>query len=474
MSIFLRRAPVATSRGTGRVILSLTTLMALIMIPASATTNLSGEYQFTATTDPLSILAINNNTTSGSGGIQANSYAAGGKGIYGYSDAPGSAAPGFGVAGISQNGYGVYGSSYGSGITAIFGENLSGGGIGIQGNSSGGTGVVGNGAQNGIQGATTNTSTTLTYSGVYGADNSTSSSVINYGVYGTTANNAGVYGYASGNGIGVVGSGDLGTLGLGGIAGEFGGYYGTAGVPALEAYDAIGGTDLFGTYDYDGSNFPLTFLIQGKSLNNSGDVSTPAAASDVQISGDLYVGGEIYTDCNGTFPATSTSDCGNGPEIAQPTSVGTKVQTYAAEQSMKSVEDFGEAQLVNGQGYVPLDRTYASSIAHDRSYLVFVTAEGDCHGLYVTAKTLNGFTVREFQGGRSTVAFQYRIVAHPYGASAARMATIQSRASTQSARYHLKLNSRMLAMLKTRGRPARPGDHVTRPPHNWVPNLHRR
>jgi hypothetical protein len=478
----------------------LTTLMALIMIPASATTNLTGEYQFSATTDPLSILAINSNTTAGSGGIQANSYAGGGKGMFGYSDAPGSAAPGFGVAGISQNGYGLYGSSYGTGVTAIYGENLSGSGIGIQGSSSGGNGVVGLGAQNGLQGSTSNTTATP-YAGVYGADTSTSTSFVNYGVYGSTVNNFGVFGDASGtNGTGLVGEGDgedslgvfgvgtgqfadgvggfgyIGVYGSGLIGGQFGGNYGAPGIPALQVYDnaAGGGTDLFATYTNVGANSPnpLSFLVQGTSANTN----NPAGSSDVQVSGDIYIGGQIYFDCvNGdAFPATPSGCYDLTGSDAQPTSAGVKVQTYAAEQSMKSVEDFGEAQLVNGQGYVPLDRTYASSIAHDRSYLVFVTPEGDSHGLYVTEKTLSGFTVRESQSGRSTLAFQYRIVAHPYGSAAVRMAAIAPRSRASIARYHLKTSAHMLAMVKSHPRKAKLGSRVTRPPHNWVPNLYRR
>jgi hypothetical protein len=216
----------------------------------------------------------------------------------------------------------------------------------------------------------------------------------------------------------------------------------------------------------------LSFVVQGATANNSGNVSS-AGASDVQVSGDMYVGGSIYTDC-GTFPETTPEDCGNGPLIVQPTSAGVKVQTYAPEQSMKSIEDFGEAQLVNGQGYVPLDRTFASSIAQDRSYLVFVTPEGDSHGLYVTAKSLSGFTVRESESGRSTLAFQYRIVAHPYGATAVRMAAIRPRSAMKASRYHLKLSAPMLAMVKSHARKAKLGARVTRPPHNWVPNLYRR
>jgi hypothetical protein len=91
---------------------------------------------------------------------------------------------------------------------------------------------------------------------------------------------------------------------------------------------------------------------------------------------------------------------------------------------MKTVEDFGEAHVVGGRAYVPLDRTFASSIDGSRSYLVFITPEGDSRGLYVTGKSTSGFTVRESMGGSSSLAFQYRIVAHPYGDTTARMAFV--------------------------------------------------
>jgi hypothetical protein len=43
-------------------------------------------------------------------------------------------------------------------------------------------------------------------------------------------------------------------------------------------------------------------------------------------------------------------------------------------------------------------------------YRVFVTPEGNCHGLYVHGKSANSFEVRELTGGKSNVAFSYRIV----------------------------------------------------------------
>jgi hypothetical protein len=41
---------------------------------------------------------------------------------------------------------------------------------------------------------------------------------------------------------------------------------------------------------------------------------------------------------------------------------------------------------------------------------VFLTPEGDCCGLYVRRKSAASFEVRELMGGKSGIAFSYRIV----------------------------------------------------------------
>ncbi|HEY7980612.1 MAG TPA: hypothetical protein VID19_03945, partial [Candidatus Eremiobacteraceae bacterium] len=51
----------------------------------------------------------------------------------------------------------------------------------------------------------------------------------------------------------------------------------------------------------------------------------------------------------------------------------------------------------------------------------FVTPDGDNNGLYVTGKSAHGFIVREARGGRSTLAFDYRIVAKPIDENGARL-----------------------------------------------------
>jgi hypothetical protein len=89
--------------------------------------------------------------------------------------------------------------------------------------------------------------------------------------------------------------------------------------------------------------------------------------------------------------------------------------------SQPTREDYGEAQLANGQAYVRLDPAFANIIDHRAGYLVFLTPEGPSQGLYVTGKSIAGFFVRENPGGHATIGFQYRIVAKPYGVKAQRL-----------------------------------------------------
>jgi hypothetical protein len=73
-------------------------------------------------------------------------------------------------------------------------------------------------------------------------------------------------------------------------------------------------------------------------------------------------------------------------------------------------EDFGSARLKRGRATVTLDADFAKVVTVN-GYRVFLTPEGDCKGLYVRSKRGASFEVRELQGGTSSVAFSYRIVA---------------------------------------------------------------
>ena len=52
-----------------------------------------------------------------------------------------------------------------------------------------------------------------------------------------------------------------------------------------------------------------------------------------------------------------------------------------------------------------------AGVMHSDSYHVFLTPQGDSKGLFVANKTPNGFSVHEQQGGTSSIAFDYRVVA---------------------------------------------------------------
>ena len=67
---------------------------------------------------------------------------------------------------------------------------------------------------------------------------------------------------------------------------------------------------------------------------------------------------------------------------------------------------------------------------------MFLTPEGDNRGLYVDHKTGAGFDVRESQGGRSTIAFSYRIVGKPLGSSAQRLPLLSDVVAREAAGVH--------------------------------------
>jgi hypothetical protein len=109
------------------------------------------------------------------------------------------------------------------------------------------------------------------------------------------------------------------------------------------------------------------------------------------------------------------------PLIRVKTQTGHPVNSYSPQQTEPTIEDFGQGQLVNGEAAVRLDPAFANTMDMRKSYLVFITPDGDSRGLYTTQKTPSGFVVRENGGGRSTLAFDYRIVGKPFGNNSPRL-----------------------------------------------------
>src|SRR5262249_37677176 len=88
---------------------------------------------------------------------------------------------------------------------------------------------------------------------------------------------------------------------------------------------------------------------------------------------------------------------------------GTHRALYCMESPELWFEDFGAAKLVRGRAIVTLDADFLKVIKRG-DYKVFLTPEGDCRGLYVRRKSAASFQVRELMGGKSSIAFSYRIV----------------------------------------------------------------
>ncbi|MBT8272006.1 MAG: hypothetical protein KJO25_08180 [Bacteroidia bacterium] len=87
---------------------------------------------------------------------------------------------------------------------------------------------------------------------------------------------------------------------------------------------------------------------------------------------------------------------------------------FAPEAPEVLFQDFGVGELVNGQAEITLDPVLSRNIFVDETHpmKVFIQLEGDCNGVYVTNKSVQGFTVKELQNGTSDVSFSWQIVAN--------------------------------------------------------------
>jgi hypothetical protein len=327
-------------------------------------------------TDGLSVPPLTTFTSNGVWG-QANG---GGSGVRG--DNLNNTSGGIGVLGNATGGsfgaIGVSGVSSGQGGTGVSGVCDTGGqASGVYGSSSSGYGVVGYGAAAGVYGV----SQTQGGPGVHGSNQNGGTGVIGesnsaIGVWGVTTTwgqglaNPAVAGTNNGGGAGLVGfTAGPSSIGLAGAT--------TSGIGAYGSSQT--GIGLFG-YSNTG------FAINGNS---------PGGGYAGYFSGPVFVTGSLTA---------------MGAKSAAVRSKGELRRVYSLESPESWFEDFGNGQLTGGQATVSLEPGFAG-IVHTDTYHVFLTAYGDSQGLYVSERHNSGFTVREQQGGKSNIAFDYRVVA---------------------------------------------------------------
>lgn len=275
----------------------------------------------------------------------------------------GSSASGFGVAGISTSNHGVDGTS----------------------NSS--FGVVGRTTMN-------STSTSNARAGVLGTDSSTNKTLYNSGVAGISTYGDGVRGQStSGHGVEGFASNGIGIF-------SQSGYY------SIAAFTK-GGVAISGD-DY-GSGVAMLAIGRGNgrvfvAANNTRDVASIDTLGNMILAGTLTQSGT--------------------PLLRTKNVRGEELTTFGLRSSTPALEDTGEANLVNGQATVALEDTFVSAIDSSQRYMVFLTPLGNSKGLYVTQISTRSFVVRENENGRSTLAFDYRIVAKPFDTKQMRLTPI--------------------------------------------------
>jgi hypothetical protein len=310
------------------------------------------------------------------------------------------AGSGPGLEGTSSNGTGVIGDTTlnsnhfiaHAGVVGRDRSSFSTNNAGVKGLSTNGIGVAGTSVGNvGVLGSST------AFTGVSGASSSgvgvLGGSSSGVGVRGSSSSSAGVNGFST-NGTGVDGESlnSIGVFAKGGFVGS-----GTS-IPALSVTGNSSNPDLIYACSLGGADpctiSPNSAQPQFAALNNG----------NVVISGQIFTSGSCSSGCS---PTQSSGE--------------KRVRMFTPQESLPTVEDFGQAQLVDGRAFVRIDPAFANTMDGHRAYLVFITPAGDNRGLYVTNKSTQGFDVRESQGGRSSIAFDYRVVAQPVGARPVRL-----------------------------------------------------
>jgi hypothetical protein len=403
-----------------------------VIDPACTTSLPCIEYDNNGTGPGIRGISINGNGLAGATKHISTSPAAGREGLIGNdisssgsfnAGVRGVSVRGTGVAGQSTSGIGVTGSSSSSvGVEGVSSnsvavEGVSSNSVAVEGVSSNSVGVLGeSNISDAVRGVIGSGVASSFHAGVAGLDSSTSGAT-NQGVFGDTTFGIGVQGVAFSTGTGVEGSSPngIGVLAVGGSS--------STGLPALSVAGNGTAGDLL---DACVTANPCDFFNRVFYVDRTGFVfSAPGVGGGyAYIDSGLEVGGATQFgsgDVNITGIYLKSNSCVAGCALSTAGSAGRAVTTYAPMVSQPTVEDFGEAQLVNGQASVRLDPKFANVVDQRANYLVFITPEGDANTLYVTDKSMGGFMVRESHSGRSTIAFSYRIVAKPFGSHEARL-----------------------------------------------------
>ena len=348
--------------------------------------------------DATGVYGVATSTTGGVVGVwgRTSSSSSNARGVYGECTNASSLASGVygriistqnNASGVSGEAAGATGETFG-----VFGQTLS-----STLNASGVKGQALSGVTNGVWGR--NVSGANGATGVYGeADNLTT---LNHGVFGrsksTNINANGVYGEVTGSnaqgsgvrGRSIAGNGVRGdsTSGVG-VQGSSISSYGLAGA-STTSFGLVGASSqAIGVYGRGG-----TVGIYGVPINPGGFAA--------QFNGNVVIQGSLTV--TGSYPKSA----------AVKKRDGTQARMYCMESPESWFEDFGTAELKQGQATVDLDPEFDQVVKGD-DYRVFLTPIGvDC-SLYVSRKGPHRFDVRTVGGALKNGTFDFRVVARRF------------------------------------------------------------
>jgi len=251
------------------------------------------------------------------------------------------------------------------------------------------------------------------------------------GVYGSTSGSLstdyGVQGVATGNGVGVAGTGNT-ISGEGGALGNLAGVWGDTNLSGTTFAAGVAGTAdnaSAGKFFNDSNSYPTLELQNDGSGGLDATVLVAQGQSGVC---SMNAGGDL--NCTGKMVTAASVNGG-----------ASKVALYSMQSPENWFEDFGSGNLRNGVATIALDAQFAQTVNVAAGYHVFITPNGDCKGLYVSNKTGVGFEVRELGGGISTVSFDYRIVAKRAGYENVRFADLTKQFNKQEEQHQKTLHS---------------------------------
>jgi hypothetical protein len=208
-------------------------------------------------------------------------------------------------------------------------------------------------------------------------------------------------------------------------AAAFTGSLTTTGAASFSSIVGTGNISSFGQGSFGSLYVPNAGNTEaGLLYNDSGD-ATLALTNTITPSDESFLIALFNGDGTDVFDVNTLGEVYNSGVRAAvvPLRSGQRVELFSMESPEVWFEDFGSGRLSGGATTISLDPRFIQTVNLPLGYHVFVTPKGDCKGLFVSGETQDAFEVRELSGGKSSVAFDYRIVAHRNGYEAKRLPT---------------------------------------------------